>query len=49
MTNKAIAARLHITELTVKSHVTAVLQALGVSNRTEAVFAVRHLQWRDID
>lgn len=49
MTNKAIATRLHITELTVKSHVTAVLQALGVSNRTEAVFAVRHLSWRQLD
>lgn len=49
MTNKAIATRLHITELTVKSHVTAVLQTLGVSNRTEAVYAVRHLPWRQLD
>lgn len=41
--NKAIARELGINETTVKSHVTGVLQALGVSNRTEAVYAVRKL------
>ena len=44
MTNKAIGQKLGITELTVKSHVTAVLEALAVHNRTGAVFAVRHLR-----
>lgn len=42
-TNKAIAAELGINEQTVKSHVAAVLQTLGVANRTEAVYAVRHM------
>jgi DNA-binding NarL/FixJ family response regulator len=44
MTNRAIALKLGITELTVKSHVTALLEALEVRNRTEAVFAVRDLR-----
>ena len=41
--NKAIARELGINDSTVKSHVTAVLLALGVNNRTEAVYAVRKL------
>ncbi len=41
-TNKAIALELGIHEQTVKSHVAVVLQTLGVANRTEAVYAVRH-------
>lgn len=45
-TNKRIAADLGINDATVKSHVSAVLQALGASNRTEAVYAVRHLKLR---
>jgi DNA-binding NarL/FixJ family response regulator len=36
-TNKEIAARLHITERTVKFHVGAILAKLGAANRTEAV------------
>jgi NarL family two-component system response regulator YdfI len=35
--NKEIAARLHITERTVKAHVTSIFNKLGVSSRTEAV------------
>jgi two-component system, NarL family, response regulator len=35
--NKDIAARLHITEATVKCHVSAILLRLNVSDRTEAV------------
>ena len=35
--NKTIARELGITEATVKLHVSAILQALGVRNRTEAV------------
>jgi hypothetical protein len=30
----------------VKNHVTAILRALKVSNRTEAVIAVRELGWK---
>src|SRR6185295_14126628 len=37
--NKAIAARLHISDQTVKFHVAAILGKLGVANRTEAVRA----------
>jgi NarL family two-component system response regulator YdfI len=36
-TNKGIAARLHITERTVKAHVTGIFNKLGVSSRAEAV------------
>jgi DNA-binding NarL/FixJ family response regulator len=35
--NKEIAARLHITERTVKAHVASVFNKLGVNSRAEAV------------
>jgi DNA-binding NarL/FixJ family response regulator len=38
--NKSIAAQLHLTEATVKAHVTAVFKALKVSTRTQAALAV---------
>jgi len=38
--NKAICRALDLAEPTVKNHVTAILKALKVSNRTEAVIAV---------
>ena len=41
--NKAIARDLGIAEGTVKLHLSAVFRTLGVSNRTEAVFAVAEL------
>jgi len=41
--NKQIARELTLSEHTVKIHVTAILDALGVSNRTQAVVAARKL------
>jgi DNA-binding NarL/FixJ family response regulator len=38
--NKAICRVLGLAEQTVKNHITAILNALNVSNRTEAVIAV---------
>jgi DNA-binding NarL/FixJ family response regulator len=43
--NKAICRVLDLAEPTVKNHVTAVLKALNVTNRTEAVIAVNELGW----
>jgi len=43
--NKAICRVLNLAEPTVKNHVTAILKALEVSNRTEAVIAVGELGW----
>jgi DNA-binding CsgD family transcriptional regulator len=43
--NKAICRVLNLAEPTVKNHVTAILRALDVSNRTEAVIAVGRLGW----
>ena len=43
--NKAIGRTLNLAEPTVKNHITAVLKALKVTNRTEAVIAVGELRW----
>jgi DNA-binding NarL/FixJ family response regulator len=43
--NKAISRSLDVAEPTVKHHVTAILKALKVANRTEAVIAVGALGW----
>jgi DNA-binding NarL/FixJ family response regulator len=43
--NKAIGRVLDLAEPTVRNHVTAVLKALNVTNRTEAVMAVVELGW----
>jgi len=43
--NKAISRILDTAEPTVKHHVTAILKALKVANRTEAVIAVAALGW----
>jgi DNA-binding NarL/FixJ family response regulator len=43
--NKAISRTLDTAEPTVKHHVTAILKALKVANRTEAVIAVGALGW----
>jgi DNA-binding NarL/FixJ family response regulator len=44
--NKVISRTLDVAEPTVKHHVTAVLKALKVANRTEAVIAVGSLGWK---
>jgi DNA-binding NarL/FixJ family response regulator len=44
-TNKAICRVLNPAEPTVKNHVTAILKALKVTNRTEAVIASGNLGW----
>ena len=41
--NKQIAHAMHVTEATVKAHVSAILQKLGVDNRTQAVIVARRL------
>ena len=43
--NKLICRALELAEPTVKNHVSAILKALEVSNRTEAVLAVAALGW----
>jgi DNA-binding NarL/FixJ family response regulator len=45
-TNKHICRQLNLAEPTVKNHVTAILRALKVSSRTEAVLAVTELGWK---
>jgi DNA-binding NarL/FixJ family response regulator len=44
--NKAICRALGLAEPTVKNHVTAILKALKVSNRTEAAITVNDLKWK---
>ena len=44
--NKTICRILNLAEPTVKNHVTAILRALKVSNRTEAVIAVHQFGWK---
>jgi DNA-binding NarL/FixJ family response regulator len=44
-TNKGICRELNLAEATVKNHVTAILKALKVTNRTEAVITVGELGW----
>lgn len=47
--NKLICRQLDLAEGTVKVHVSAVLRALGVRNRTQAVIAASRLGLRMID
>ena len=42
--NKEIAFRLGLAEQTIKSHLSAVFRALGVSNRNQAMLALRQMQ-----
>ena len=48
MSNKTICRTLNLAEPTVKNHVTSILQALNVKNRTEAVVAVNRLGTRSM-
>jgi DNA-binding NarL/FixJ family response regulator len=43
LTNKEIALRLNLTEGTVKNYVTAILQKLGVQDRTQAALRAREM------
>ena len=48
--NKQIAYELSVSEATVKAHVSAILQKLGVESRTQAVIAASKIeggQWKD--
>jgi DNA-binding NarL/FixJ family response regulator len=47
--NKAIARSLQLSEGTVKAHLSAAFRILGVSNRTEAVYAAAQLGIRQSD
>ena len=42
--NKQIAYEMDISEATVKAHITAIFRRLGVTNRTQAVLAAKHLE-----
>ena len=49
--NKQIAYELHVSEATVKAHVSAILQKLGVESRTQAVIAAAKIelgQWPQV-
>jgi len=48
--NKQIAYKLGVSEATIKAHVSAILQKLGVDSRTQAVIVVNKIEgqaWRD--
>jgi DNA-binding NarL/FixJ family response regulator len=47
--NKSIARQLGISYQTVKNHVTAVLQKLGVKDRTQAVLYALKQEWFELD
>jgi DNA-binding NarL/FixJ family response regulator len=43
--NKQIAYELGVSEATIKAHVSAILQKLGVESRTQAVIAAAKIEW----
>jgi DNA-binding NarL/FixJ family response regulator len=47
--NKKIAYELHISEATIKAHITAIFRKLGVYNRTQAVLIAAKLQLEPIE
>lgn len=46
--NKQIAFKLQVSEATIKAHVSAILQKLGVDSRTQAVIAIAKLSSTDL-
>lgn len=48
LSNKAIARKLHVSEATVKGHVSAILAILGVNNRVQAINRMGHAidEWK---
>ena len=46
--NKQIAYELSVSEATVKAHVSAILQKLGVESRTQAVIAAAKIEARPV-
>ena len=44
VTTAALAAKLNVSEATIKAHVSAILQKLGVDSRTQAVIAIGKLE-----
>lgn len=47
--NKQIAYKLSVSEATIKAHVSAILQKLGVDSRTQAVIAINKIALNKID
>jgi DNA-binding NarL/FixJ family response regulator len=47
--NKQIAFQLGVSEATVKAHVSAILQKLGVESRTQAVIAMKRIEGSEAD
>jgi DNA-binding NarL/FixJ family response regulator len=50
--NKQIAFKLGVSEATIKAHVSAILQKLGVDSRTQAVIAISQIsgsEWKLAD
>ena len=45
--NKQIAYKLSVSEATIKAHVSAILQKLGVDSRTQAVIAVNKIEGQE--
>jgi DNA-binding NarL/FixJ family response regulator len=45
--NKAICRTLDLAKSTVKNHVTAILKAFNVTNRTQAVIAANRMAWHN--
>lgn len=41
LSNKEIAAKMNLTEQTIKNHLTVIIKTLGATNRTNAVFLAR--------
>ena len=47
--NKQIAYEMHVTEATVKAHITAIFKKLGLTNRTQVAVKLAHFDLDDVD